>query len=118
MYVCDNPTHTGTHQGHPYRLDRFGTLYSSPTYIERLDGGEQVEEERPTGITRQDMGGRGRVEFEGQRAQIIGLREYYEAGGATHVLELHAIEGDPRTSLELHGYFNRDGEFMEVYRER
>ena len=77
-----------------------------------------MEQGRPTGITRQDTEGRERVEFEGQRAQITRLIEYYGAGGTTHVLELHAIEGDPSSSLLLYGYFNRNDEFMEVYRER
>ena len=55
-------------------------------------------------------------EFEGQRAQLLNHIRYYEAGMATDVLVLDAVEGDPRTRLELHGCFNGDDEFVEVRR--
>ncbi len=77
-----------------------------------------MEQGKPTGITRQDISNLGRVQFEGQTAQLLAHRGRYEEGGVIRELELHAVAGDSRTRLRLYGYFNRDNEFMEVRRER
>jgi hypothetical protein len=72
-----------------------------------------MEEGKPTGITRADIEGLRKVQFEGQQAQLF--HRGTEAPGGVEYVTLGLDIGG--TQLVLYGYF-RDSEFMEVDRKR
>jgi hypothetical protein len=72
-----------------------------------------MQEGKPTGITRRDVQGLRKVQFEGQQAQLF--HRGTEAPGGVEYVTLGVDVGD--TQLVLYGYF-RSGEFMEVDRKR
>jgi hypothetical protein len=73
-----------------------------------------LKEGKPTGINRQDVVQLGKVEFEGQRGQLIGYgSDSTDSRTALDFLRL----GFGDAHLILYGYFHGN-EFMEVSRER
>jgi hypothetical protein len=72
-----------------------------------------MQEGKPTGITRRDVQGLRKVQFEGQQAQLF-HRGTEAPGGVEHVTLGLDVGG---TQLVLYGYF-RGSEFIEVDRKR
>jgi hypothetical protein len=70
-----------------------------------------LKEGKPTGITRQNVENLGKVEFEGERGQLIG--HDWDSRSTLEYLKL----GFGDSHLILYGYFHGN-EFMEVSRER
>jgi hypothetical protein len=69
-----------------------------------------VKEGTPTGIKRQDLGGRMGVKYAGERAQVV----HY--GSDAHGLMDRIVLGFGDRHIALYGYFEA-GEFMEVDHE-